>query len=163
VVTLRQRYLLQALEVFHAHVPQGFLFDLSSSPLLRLLLAVIGGPQAAILDPRISVTDALSVFMFLASQDKAFHLTTRRVLDLLHKCHRVDDMWAVYNAVASTGNKDRLSTDLHLNRLLVALLSEKRCAVVEGAPLAAAPHDATVGPSLHVTCRCRLGVSRVHT
>ena len=113
-----QGYLVEALGEFHSHVHSGFSFDLSASPLLRKLLYST--------DPVLTTSDALSVFMFLASRDKAFQVTSRRMLQRLHAEGRVDDMFRVYTALVSTGNVSRLATEQHLNRLLVALLSKDR-------------------------------------
>jgi hypothetical protein len=116
-----QGFLVEALSEFHGHVHEGFSFELSASPLLRKLLEVH--------DSVISTSDALSVYMFLASRDEAFQLTSRHMLQRLHSEGRVDDMLRVYKALVSTGNVLRLSTDAHLNRLLVALVSKQRYVV----------------------------------
>ena len=114
---------MEALEVFHAHVHAGYSFELSASPLLRRILSTRGSPDATT-----STSDALSVFMFLASGDRAFQRTSLSMLRVLHEEGRVEDMWRVYKALVSTGNVARLDTEAHLNRLLVALLSKSRWA-----------------------------------
>jgi hypothetical protein len=121
---------LKALDVFLEHVPLGYSFTQSAFALLRGVISLrtrlfATGTDAAA--SRACTSSALSVFMFLASRDKAYSHASEVMLTALHEEGRVDDMWMVFRALVSTGNVSRISTFHHLNRVLVALLKANRC------------------------------------